>query len=67
MNEVWAFLQTNWHKILVLLLFLAKAWEFFFDYIRPAVQSEPLSITVPKEGCVITIKPLGKSGDDNAD
>jgi hypothetical protein len=65
---MWDFLQTNWHKILVVILALASVWKYIFTYVKPAVQKvpRPVNIILPKEGCVITVKPLGKdhSSDD---
>lgn len=64
-QEIWAWCLLNWHKILVVILAVAGIWKYFFSYIRPAVHkdtSQPLQhnvlIQLPKEGCVITVKPL---------
>lgn len=61
---MWEFMQANWHKILVVLLAAASAWKYFFEYIRPAVKhdpkTQPINVVLPKEGVVITIKPLDK-------
>lgn len=59
---MWDFVQGNWHKILVVVLAVASAWKYFFEYIRPVAKHDktvqPINVTLPKEGCVITIKPL---------
>jgi len=57
----WNFIQTNWHKIIVVIMVLAQLWKFFFNYIRPAIKeknTQPISINLPPEGCQIIIKPL---------
>ena len=62
-SDFWADIKENWHKYGVILLILIHLWKFFFDYIRPVVKKEPESmvIKIPKEGCVITVKPLGEA------
>lgn len=61
---MWEFLQANWHKILVVILAVASAWKYIYTYVKPAIkpinQSQPINIVLPKEGCIITIKPLEK-------
>jgi len=61
---MWSFVQANWHKILVVILAGASAWKYFYQYIKPTIKPEKtgraVSIVVPEDGCVITIKPLSK-------
>lgn len=61
---MWEFLQANWHKILVVILAVASAWKYIYTYVKPVVkptnQSQPINIVLPKEGCIITVKPLDK-------
>lgn len=60
--SVWSVIQNDWHKIVVVLLALAHVWRYFVEYIRPTIKEEsktkPMTITLPKEGCTITITPL---------
>ena len=61
MDVLWSTIQTDWHKILVVILAIASAWKFFFQYIRPMKSNktaQPINIILPKEGCSITVKPL---------
>jgi hypothetical protein len=64
MNNIWQIIQNDWHKILVVILTLASVWKYVFTYIKPAVkptkESQPINIILPKEGCVITIKPFSE-------
>jgi hypothetical protein len=68
MGEFWTMVGSNWHKVIVVILVLAHAWKFFFEYIRPAIksdkESQPMTIVLPKEGCTIIIKPLDDSKKD---
>ncbi len=67
---MWDFLQANWHKILVVILAGASAWKYFFEYVRPTIKvtnTQPINIVLPKEGMVITIKPLDKHHSDGED
>lgn len=61
---MWELLQANWHKIIVVILAIVQMWKFFSKYIKDLVikdkEPESMSITLPKEGCIITIKPLDK-------
>jgi hypothetical protein len=65
---MWDFIQTNWHKILVVILALASIWKFFYQYVRPTVHHEkmpqPINIVLPKEGCVITVKPINNHSSE---
>jgi hypothetical protein len=57
-------LLTNWHKILVVILAVASVWKYFFTYVRPVTHHERnVTIQLPKEGCVITVKPLSARFD----
>lgn len=62
MHEIWTMFGDNWHKIIVLFLLGAQVWKFFFQYIRPTIHHDkavqPISITLPPQGCTITVKPL---------
>jgi hypothetical protein len=62
MDDILPFFQNNWHKIIVVILALAQIWKFFIEYIKPTIKSNKNtnSIILPKEGCIITIKPLEK-------
>ena len=62
MNDFWTILQNDWHKILVVILALASTWKYFVEYVRPVAKhdpkNQPINVMLPKDGCVITIKPL---------
>lgn len=59
-------LKTDWHKIIVVILALVQMWKFSNKHIRAVLGKEveksqqPMTITLPPEGVMITIKPLNK-------
>jgi len=59
-------IKTDWHKIIVVILALVQMWKFSNKRIRAVLGKEveksqqPTTITLPPEGCIITIKPLNK-------
>jgi hypothetical protein len=60
-HDVLVHLENNWHKYGVAILFLAQAWKYVVEYIRPMVhhdkESHHINITIPKQGCTIKIDP----------
>jgi len=59
-------IKTDWHKIVVVILALLHMRKFINKHIRSLLgkgedkSTRPMTITLPPEGCIITIKPLDK-------